>query len=166
MRVNALSFSFFLKYKFISSLTSFFFFFFFLLFRMVYRNSQTRCWIGLIAASVHHSHSNVGSKQCLRPTPHITAMPDPQPTERCQGSTHILTDSSQAEPQGEPSSLTFKWRSIQVGIAIQGGIINIYGISYEDGQNVKDCFSVVIRRGQMKLEGVLRWAELRIKVGR
>ena len=33
--------------------------------------------IGTTAVSLHHSHSNVGSKPSLRPTLQITAMPDP-----------------------------------------------------------------------------------------
>ena len=58
-----------------------YFFFFFLLFRAVlaaYGGSQAR---GLIRratpASLHHSHSNVGSEPHLRPTPQLTATPDP-----------------------------------------------------------------------------------------
>ena len=43
--------------------------------------SQATGLIGATAASPHHSHSNVGSELCLRPTPQLTAMLDPQPTE-------------------------------------------------------------------------------------
>ena len=39
--------------------------------------SQARSWIGAIAAGLHHSHSNAGSKTCLWPTPQLMAMPDP-----------------------------------------------------------------------------------------
>ena len=42
-----------------------------------YGGSQARGPIGAVAASLHHSHSNVGSKPCLRPTPQLMAMPDP-----------------------------------------------------------------------------------------
>ena len=35
---------------------------------------------------LHHSHSDSGSEQHLRPTPQLTAMPDPEPTEHGQGS--------------------------------------------------------------------------------
>ena len=55
-------------------------FFFFCLFRaapMAYAGSQARGLIGATAAGLHHSHSNAGSKLCLRPTPELTAMPDP-----------------------------------------------------------------------------------------
>ena len=39
--------------------------------------SQTRGPIGAVAAGLHHSHSNTGSKPCLQPIPQLTAMPDP-----------------------------------------------------------------------------------------
>ena len=42
--------------------------------------------MGAVAAGLHESHSNVGSEPCLQPTPQITAMLDPQPTEQGQGS--------------------------------------------------------------------------------
>ena len=49
--------------------------------------SQARGLIRAIAASLHQSHSNTGSEPpCLRPTPQLTATPDPQPTEEGQGS--------------------------------------------------------------------------------
>ena len=44
----------------------------FLLFRAIptaYGGSQARDQIGAVAASLHHSHSNAGSKPCLQPTP-------------------------------------------------------------------------------------------------
>ena len=55
-------------------------FFFFLLFRVVpgaYGGSQARGRNGATAAGLHHSHSNTGSKPRLRPTPQLTATPDP-----------------------------------------------------------------------------------------
>ena len=42
-----------------------------------YGSSQARGQIRATAASPHHSHSNTGSEPCLRPTPQLTAMPDP-----------------------------------------------------------------------------------------
>ena len=39
--------------------------------------SQARGPIGAAAASLHHSHSNVGSKPHLQPTPQLTATPGP-----------------------------------------------------------------------------------------
>ena len=39
--------------------------------------SQARGQIGAAAASLCHSHSHAGSKPRLRPTPQLTAMPDP-----------------------------------------------------------------------------------------
>ena len=42
-----------------------------------YGGSQARGRIGATAASLHHSHGNAGSELHLRPTPQLTAMPDP-----------------------------------------------------------------------------------------
>ena len=39
--------------------------------------SQARGRHGAAAAGLHHSHSNAGSEPHLRPTPWLTAMPDP-----------------------------------------------------------------------------------------
>ena len=44
---------------------------------MAYGSSQARGQIGAKGASLHHSHCNVGSKPHLRPTPQLTATPDP-----------------------------------------------------------------------------------------
>ena len=71
----------------------FFFFFFFLVFLLffwtasaAYGGSQARGLIGAVAASLHHSHSNARFKPHLQPTPELVATPDPQTTERSQGS--------------------------------------------------------------------------------
>ena len=61
---------------------------------MAYAGSQARGPIGAAAAILHHSHSNTGSEAHLRPTPQLTATPDPQPIEFGQGSNHILMDTS------------------------------------------------------------------------
>ena len=42
-----------------------------------YGSSQARGPIRAIASSLHHSHSNMRSELRLRPTPQLTAMPDP-----------------------------------------------------------------------------------------
>ena len=42
-----------------------------------YGGSHARGLIRAVAASLHHSHSNVGSKLHLRPIPKLTATPDP-----------------------------------------------------------------------------------------
>ena len=42
---------------------------------MAYGGSQARGLIGAVAAGLHHSH--IRSESCLRPTPRLTAMPDP-----------------------------------------------------------------------------------------
>ena len=44
---------------------------------MVYRGSQARGLIGAVASGLHDSHSNARSEPHLRPTPQLTAMPDP-----------------------------------------------------------------------------------------
>ena len=67
----------------------FFFFLAFCLFRAApaaYEGSQARSLIAAVAAGLHHSHSNARFKPCLQPTPQLTEMPDPQPTDRGQGS--------------------------------------------------------------------------------
>ena len=46
-----------------------------------YVSSQTRGRIRAVAAGLHHSHSNAGSEPSLQPTPQLTAMLDPSPTE-------------------------------------------------------------------------------------
>ena len=63
-------------------------FFVFYLFRaapVAYGGSQARGQTGAAAAGLHHSYSNSGFEPRLQPTPQVTAMPDPQPTERGQG---------------------------------------------------------------------------------
>ena len=68
------------------------FFFFFVFFAISWAvptasgGSQARGPIWAVATSLHQSHSIVGSELCLQPTPQLTAMPDPQHTERGQGS--------------------------------------------------------------------------------
>ena len=44
---------------------------------MAYGDSQARGQIQAIAASLWHSHSNMGSKPRLRPIPQLTAIVDP-----------------------------------------------------------------------------------------
>ena len=44
---------------------------------VAYGDSQARGQIGALAAGLHHSHSNVGSEPCLRPTLQLMAMLDP-----------------------------------------------------------------------------------------
>ena len=51
-----------------------------------YGGSQARGPIGAVAASLHHSHNNQGSKPRLPPTPQLSVMQDPWPTEQGQGS--------------------------------------------------------------------------------
>ena len=66
-----------------SKLDSFFFFSFFFSFFCIFRAapaaygaSQARGWIRAVAAGLHHSHSNAGSKPHLRPIQQLTAKPD------------------------------------------------------------------------------------------
>ena len=53
---------------------------------VAYGASQARGQIETVAASLRHSHSNMGSQPHLRPTPQLMATPDPLPTEPGQGS--------------------------------------------------------------------------------
>ena len=39
--------------------------------------SQARGRIGAVATGLHHNHSNLGFEPRFRPTPQLTAMPDP-----------------------------------------------------------------------------------------
>ena len=55
----------------------FFFFFGFLGPPAAYEGSQARGPIGVVAAGLHHSHSNTASELHLQPTPQFKAMPDP-----------------------------------------------------------------------------------------
>ena len=58
----------------------YFYFICLLLFRATpaaHGGSQARICIGAVAASLHHSHRNAGSKLCLQLTPQLMAMPDP-----------------------------------------------------------------------------------------
>ena len=75
------------------------FFFFFLVFcraaPTVHEGSQARGLIGAVAAGLHQSRCNSGSELRLRPTPQLTAMPDPWSSEWCQMSNRNLTFPSQ-----------------------------------------------------------------------
>ena len=70
-----------------------------------YEGFQARDRIRAVAAGQHHSHSNVGSKPHLPPTPQLTATQDPGPTERGQRfkltSSWILVRFITTEPQRE-----------------------------------------------------------------
>ena len=72
----------------IVDLQSFFFLFLFLFRAMptAFGSSQARDWIGALAASLHHSHSNVGFGPSLQPAPQLTTTLDPSSTEWGQGS--------------------------------------------------------------------------------
>ena len=62
---------------------------FFVFFRaapLAYGGSEARGPIRAVPTGLRHNHSTARSKPLLRPTPQLTAMPDPQPTERGQGS--------------------------------------------------------------------------------
>ena len=65
----------------LAQLTYLFIFFVFLLFLWAalaaYGGSQARGRIGAVATGLRQSHSNAGSEPRLRPTPQLTATPDP-----------------------------------------------------------------------------------------
>ena len=78
-------------------------------------SSQARGWIRATAAGLHHnhSHSNVGYEPHLQTTPQLTAMADPQPTNKTRDQTHILMDISwilSTVPQGELQE-SISWRT-------------------------------------------------------
>ena len=83
-QTNAYLFSFyFILFYFI-----YFILFYFIVFRATptaYGSSQGRDQTGAIAAGLPHSHRNTRSESRLQPTPQLTAMLDPQPTEGGQG---------------------------------------------------------------------------------
>ena len=68
-------------------------------------------------ATLHHSHSNSGSEPNLRPTPQLTATPDPKPTEWGQDWTRILMilvgSVSHWATKGTPLALFFNKNSLQ-----------------------------------------------------
>ena len=55
-------------------------------FTATYGGSEARGRIGAVAAGLRQSHSNTRTEPHLRPTPQLTATPDPEPTEGGQGS--------------------------------------------------------------------------------
>ena len=57
---------------------------------MAYGSSQATGRIRAVAAGLYHSYSNARSEPSLQPTPQLTIMPDPQPTEWAQDWTRIL----------------------------------------------------------------------------
>ena len=69
-------------------------FFFFRDAGAAYGSSQARGQMGATAPCLHHSHSNVGSKLCLRPTPQLAAT-NPGIKPRGQGLNRILGDTRQ-----------------------------------------------------------------------
>ena len=80
---------------------------------MAYGDSQARDQIGAIATSLRQSHSNMGFKPRLQPTPQLMAMSDPQPTEQGQGSNPkphgSWSDSLTTAPRWELLNLNFNW---------------------------------------------------------
>ena len=49
---------------------------------------------GAVAAGLHHSHRNTGSKLRLEPTLQLIAMPDPNPLSEARDQTSIFMDPS------------------------------------------------------------------------
>ena len=62
---------------FLACLVSFLLAFFFKATPMAYGSSQAMGRIAAKAAGLHYSHTDVGSKPCLQPTPQLTPTPDP-----------------------------------------------------------------------------------------
>ena len=59
-----------------------------------YGGSQSRGPIGAAAASLHHSHGNMGSEPHLRPTSQLMATWILSPLRKIRDGTHILMDTS------------------------------------------------------------------------
>ena len=59
---------------------------------MAYRNSQARGWIGAAAATLHHSHSIVGSERNLQSTPQPRQCQILNPLREARDQTHVLMD--------------------------------------------------------------------------
>ena len=75
-----------------------FFLFCFCLFRaapMAYRGYQAKGPIRAVATSLCHSHSNLGSKPHLWPTPQLMTILNSQPPELAMDQIHVLKDTSQ-----------------------------------------------------------------------
>ena len=92
-------------------------FFFLLLFRaapMAYRNSQVRGKIRAIAAGLHQSPRNSGSKPCQPHTPSSWQCQIPDPLSKARNQTHILMDTSQlrfcCSTSGTPQQLSLYLR--------------------------------------------------------
>ena len=66
-----------LVFKFTQQIIYYYYYFLFRAASAAYGGSQARGQIRATAATLHHSHSNVGLEPNLRPTPQPTAMPDP-----------------------------------------------------------------------------------------
>ena len=60
--------------------------------------------IGIISASLHHSHSNTVSEPFLQSMPQLMAMPDPYPLSDARDGTCILGDTSQ---------IRFRWATTE-----------------------------------------------------
>ena len=90
--------SFLFKIHFLKFWILFNFIYFFLLFRVVpseYGNSQAGSQIGATAASLHHSHSNVGSEPHLGTKHHSSQQRrTPDPLSKARDRTHILVHTS------------------------------------------------------------------------
>ena len=74
--------------------TFFVFWFFFRVAPEAYECSQAKGWIGVTAAGLGYNHSITGLEPHLWLTPQLTAILDPRPTERSQGSNTHPMDTS------------------------------------------------------------------------
>ena len=84
--IKVLSYLLFLKKGIFFFFLSFFFFAVSWAAPAAYGDSQFRSLTGAVAASLRQSHSNVGSKRRLKPTPQLMATPDHQPSKQGPGS--------------------------------------------------------------------------------
>ena len=99
---------------------------------MAYGGSQVRGPMGAIAAGLHQSHSNARSQPHLRPTPQLTAMPDPYNLlGKARDQTHNLLVPSQihfhCSTMGTPLS---DFYYIQLGRTFFGGEIDLTDVDH------------------------------------
>ena len=104
----------------------FFFFFFFCLFRAshsAYGGSQARDQIRATAASLYHSHSNIGSEPYLQTTPQLKARWILNPLSKTRDQTRILMDTSRicfhCTSMGTPHLILYLKRKVYLNLSCQ-----------------------------------------------
>ena len=119
---------------------------------VAYGSSQAKDWIRATAAGLHPSHSNAGSKPCLQPTPQLTAMPHPEPSEQpC-----LLMDPvglvKHWATKGTPSHIALVSRKqCAVRAATEGRTLVLEGLEKAE-RNVLPVLNNLLENREMQLE--------------